>query len=182
MPIRKLPAQAVRWIVWTLPNSVCWICWIRSTLFSLPDSKDRRFLLKTLMRMVTLGLWIRCSMSIMQMKRLMRWMIFFQRKQQWLMRDLKISWRVGRKVTKTPYLPFVWPAMNRIAWYMKLLLLKMEWLFSLRSIIRAGRPRVTDSRWTLPVLTISCVWWMFPQASIRLRCGLTRRACMLRKA
>ncbi len=38
----------------------------------LPDSKDRRFLLKTLMRMVTLGLWIRCSMSIMQMKRLMR--------------------------------------------------------------------------------------------------------------
>ena len=42
------------------------------TLFSLPDSKDRRFLLKTLMRMVTLGLWIRCSMSIMQMKRLMR--------------------------------------------------------------------------------------------------------------
>ena len=24
-------------------------------------------------------------------------------------------------------------------------------------IIRAGRPRLTDSRWTLPVLTISCV-------------------------
>lgn len=33
--------------------------------------------------------------------------------------------------------------MNRIAWYMKLLLLKMEWLFSLRFIIRAGRPRLT---------------------------------------
>lgn len=42
------------------------------TLSSLPVSKDRQFLSRILMRTAMLGLWIRCSMSIMRMKRLMR--------------------------------------------------------------------------------------------------------------